>query len=161
MQPHDLATADDAWATAVLLHPHPDMGGNRYNNVVDALYRALPPAGVTALRFDFSSSAVDVATAETVEMLDVTGPAYLLGYSFGAGIASTVVDQRVLGRCLIAPPASMLVERDYVIAAEHDQFFPPSDLAPDAVVAGADHFFAGRTDAVVDACVAFLKQVAR
>ena len=30
---------------AVLLHPHPDMGGDRFNHVVDAMYRALPPAG--------------------------------------------------------------------------------------------------------------------
>src|SRR4051812_19784230 len=32
VRPHDLAEADDPWASAVLLHPHPDMGGDRHNN---------------------------------------------------------------------------------------------------------------------------------
>ena len=57
-------------AAAVLLHPHPDMGGDRFNNVVSELYRALPPAGVTAIRFDFSSSKIDVSAEETIEALD-------------------------------------------------------------------------------------------
>ena len=39
-------------AAAVLCHPHPAYGGDRYNVVVDALFRALPPAGVASLRLD-------------------------------------------------------------------------------------------------------------
>ena len=152
MPAHDLAEAADPWASAVLLHPHPDMGGDRYNNVVTALFDALPPAGVTALRFDFSSSNVDTAAAETVEMLDVLSPEprFVIGYSFGAGIAARLSDDRIAGRCLIAPPPWKTSRPEaYVIAAEHDQFFNVADLEPDAVVTGADHFFVGRTDEVV------------
>ena len=154
MPSHDLAEGSDAWASAVLLHPHPDMGGDRFNNVVSALFAALPPAGVTALRFDFSSSNVDTAVADTVSMLDALPlePRFVIGYSFGAGIAARMSDDRIAGRCLIAPPPwkeSGDSSTAYVIAAEHDQFFALDDLQPDAVVTGADHFFAGRTDEVV------------
>jgi len=156
---YDLAEATDAWASAVLLHPHPDMGGDRHNNVVTALFEALPPAGVTAARFDFSSSNVETATAETVEVLDVLSPEprYLVGYSFGGGIAARVSGDRTARRCLIAPPPwKESRPLAYVIAAEHDQFFTLDDLQPDAVVTGADHFFAGRTDEVVRLVLAWL-----
>jgi len=154
---YDLAEAADAWASAVLLHPHPDMGGDRFNNVVTALYDALPPAGVTAARFDFSSSNVDTAAAETVEMLGVIAPdpRLVIGYSFGGGIAARGSDDRIAGRCLIAPPPwresreAQESSPAFVIAAEHDQFFNVDDLRPDAVVTSADHFFVGRTDEVV------------
>ena len=154
MASYDLAEATDAWASAVLLHPHPDMGGDRHNNVVTALFDALPPAGVTAARFDFSSSNLDTAAAETVEMLDVVSPEprFVIGYSFGGGVAARVSDDRIAGRCLIAPPPWRESEESpsaYVIAAEHDQFFNVEDLQPDAVVTGADHFFVGRIDKVV------------
>jgi len=151
---YDLAEATDAWASAVVLHPHPDMGGDRFNNVVSALFDALPPAGITAARFDFSSSNVETAAAETIELLDVVSPSprFLVGYSFGGGVAARVSDDRIAGRCLIAPPPwreSQESPPAYVIAAEHDQFFNVEDLHPNAVVTGADHFFVGRTDEVV------------
>jgi uncharacterized protein len=163
MRPHDLAPADVPVASALLLHPHPDMGGDRFNNVVTALFEALPPAGITALRFDFSSSKVDVATAEAVEMLDLleTAPRFLVGYSFGGGIASQLTDDRIAGRVLVAPPSQLLDQRDFVIAAEHDQWFTPEKLQADAVVGGADHFFAGRTDEVVKLTRDYLTQAAR
>jgi alpha/beta superfamily hydrolase len=139
------------------------MGGDRFNNVVSALFGALPPAGVTALRFDFGSSNVDSAAEEAVEMLDLLtdAPIFVVGYSFGGGIASRIDDDRVAGRCLIAPMSGADGRRDFVIAAEHDQFFPPSDLDPDAVVTGADHFFVGRTDAVAELCLDYLTRAAR
>lgn len=143
----------------MLLHPHPDMGGDRFNNVVSALFEALPPAGVTALRFDFSSSNVELAAGEAIAMLDLldVAPRFLIGYSFGGGIASRVVDDRIAGRGLIAPPPTMVEHRDFVIAAEHDQFFAPDKLDPDAVVTGSDHFFGGRTDEVVALTLEWLR----
>ena len=159
MRSYDLAEAVDAWASAVVLHPHPDMGGDRHNNVVTALFEALPPAGVTAARFDFSSSNVETAAAETIEMLDVVSPdpRFVIGYSFGGGIAARLSDDRIAGRCLVAPPPWKASRHQaYVIAAEHDQFFTLDDVQPDAVVTGADHFFAGRTDEVVRLVLAWL-----
>ena len=38
----DFTAAQQAWAVAVLLHPHPDFGGDRFNAVIDELYRRLP-----------------------------------------------------------------------------------------------------------------------
>lgn len=163
MRPHDLSPAAEPWASALLLHPHPDMGGDRFNVVVGALYAALPPAGVTAVRFDFSSSVTESAVADTIEMLDALPipPRYLVGYSFGAGIAAIVDDARVDGRVLIAPPTSIASsESVFVIRAQHDQFFAPEKLGADVVVGGADHFFIGRTDEVVEQTLGFLRRAA-
>jgi alpha/beta superfamily hydrolase len=163
-----------------LLHPHPDYGGNRFNIVVEALYRALPLAGVSALRFDFSSSDVAVASGEVVEVVGVAsgsgaGPVALVGYSFGADVATTVADGRVAGWFLIAPPlvgagADRVIAGDprpkAIAVPEHDQFSPPGRTrhlteswtnTTVMDVPGADHFLAGRTDLVADLVVAWLQ----
>jgi alpha/beta superfamily hydrolase len=174
MQARDLCPADDPWASAVLLHPHPDMGGDRYNNVVSALFEALPAAGVTALRFDFKSSDLEVAAAQTVEalgLLDVE-PRFVVGYSFGGGVAATISDERIAGWFLIAPGLSMVEpvigddpRPKGVVAAEHDRFFSPTRLEVATgdweetqltTITGADHMFVGRTDEVVKQCLAWL-----
>ncbi len=87
----------------VLLHPHPDMGGNQHNNVITALFAALDDA----VRFDFVSSDLGAAKGQVHQQLD-EGPAWLVGYSFGGGVASLVDDPRVLGWCLIAPALAMV-----------------------------------------------------
>jgi alpha/beta superfamily hydrolase len=179
MLPYDLAEAETPWAYAVLLHPHPDMGGDRHNNVVSALFDALPPAGVTALRFDFSSSNVEVAAAETREALELLedAPRFLVAYSFGGGVAATIDDPSVAGWFLIAPALTMVEPTigddprpKAIVAAEHDHFFSPGRLeaASDGwietehmTVTGADHMFVGRTDEVANQALAWLKQVAR
>ena len=175
MQPHDLAPAEDPWASALVLHPHPDMGGDRFNNVVSAVFDALPSCGITALRFDFSSSDLDASARETVAMLDLLDdgrPRFIVGYSFGGGIAATVDDERVAGWFLIAPALSMVdatigldPRPKAVVAAEHDRFFSPSrlDAATStwmstelSTISGADHMFVGRTDAVAESCRSWL-----
>ena len=181
MQPHDLAPASGtASAGAVLLHPHPDTGGDRFNNVISELYRALPAAGVTAIRFDFSSSKLETASTETLEALDQLPadlPRFLVAYSFGGGVAATLTEERIAGWFLAAPALSMVepaIGADprpkLVAAAERDQFFPPEQLATATgdwenaeltVVPGADHFFVGRTDVVAERCVGWITQVAR
>jgi alpha/beta superfamily hydrolase len=180
VRPHDLELgAETPWAAVVLLHPHPDMGGDRHNNVVDALHHALPPAGVTSLRFDFSSSDVPTAVAETLEAIEAVqhSPRFVVGYSFGGGIAASIDDARLDGWCLVAPALSLVeptIGHDprpkLVIAAEHDQFFGPDRLdsitkswpaVERDVVPGSDHFFGGRTGAVATAVLGWLSSVAR
>jgi alpha/beta superfamily hydrolase len=158
-----------------LLHPHPDYGGNRFNIVVEALYRALPPAGVSALRFDFSSSDLAVAAGEVVAVVEEgSSPVVLVGYSFGADVATTVADDRVAGWFLIAPPlvdpgADRAIAGDprpkAIAVPEHDQFSPPGRTrhlteswtnTTVTDVPGADHFLAGQTGLVVDQVVAWL-----
>jgi alpha/beta superfamily hydrolase len=155
----------------LLLHPHPDYGGNQHNNVIVALFRALDGAE----RFDFISSDLALATGQVVEQLH-PGPAWLVGYSFGGGVASLVDDPRVLGWCLIAPalgiddPVVGLDPRPkYVLAAERDAFFPPAALqaatrgwtaTTQDVVPGANHFLVGHEADVAARCLAWLAGVA-
>jgi alpha/beta superfamily hydrolase len=168
--PVDFNCVEDAWAAAVLLHPHPDFGGNRFNVVIDELYRRLPLVGISTLRFDFSSSERPIAAAETVDALNhcAARPLALVGYSFGADVAATVDDERIAGWFLIAPP---FVDARHprpiatdprpkaLLLAEHDQFSPPGRSSHIAegwvnttvgVVPGADHFLMGHANVVVD-----------
>jgi alpha/beta superfamily hydrolase len=156
------------------------MGGNRFNVVVDALYHALPPAGVGAVRFDFSSSDTALAAALTVEVIDAapTGPMALVGYSFGAGIATMIADERLAGWFLIAPPLRPFAPEQHVIAKDDrakaicipalDQFFPPAETRQAtagwsnttiSVIPDADHFLAGSVDTVVTQVLAWLRSL--
>jgi alpha/beta superfamily hydrolase len=147
-------------AAAVLLHPHPDMGGNQYNNVVTALYQRLPAAGVTPHRFDFASSDSGVARMQTIEAIEAAAePVFLVGYSFGGGVAATINHAAVVAWCLIAPALTSIESTigsdprpKQVIAAERDQWLNPDALeaatadwiaTSHATVASADHFFGG------------------
>jgi alpha/beta superfamily hydrolase len=176
---YDLAEADDPWAGAVLLHPHPEMGGDRYNHVVASLFAALPEAGVTALRFDFSGADLDVAVADTMAALDrmTAEPRFLVAYSFGGGVAATIIDERVAGWFLIAPALSSVEPTigddprpKGIVAAENDHFFSPARLemattdweaTEHSTIAGADHMFGGHTDEVTKQCLDWLNLVAR
>jgi uncharacterized protein len=151
----------------VLLHPHPDFGGNQYNNVIAALFAALDDA----TRFDFISSDPAVAAGQVLAQLNL-GPAWLVGYSFGGAVASLVDDPRVLGWCLIAP-ALAIVEPvigpddrpKHILAAEQDTFFSPASLQDATaawtatthdVVAGANHFLIGYETDVAARCATWL-----
>jgi alpha/beta superfamily hydrolase len=164
--------------TAVLLHPHPDMGGNRFNHVVDTLYRSLPAHGFTAARFDFSSSDIAVATAEVAAVVDACGPgrAALIGYSFGAGVALRVTSPHVAGWFVVAPylepgadvGAASDPRPKRVLVAEQDQWCPPARVRPAVAgwantsvttLPGADHFLMGATAPVADAAAEWLTEL--
>jgi alpha/beta superfamily hydrolase len=170
----DINAADDARGVAVLLHPHPDFGGNRFHPFIDGLFRGLPGLAVSAIRFDFSSAELSTAHDDVIAALDEGAvlwpqlPVVVAGYSFGAGIAAGVVDERISGWYLLAPPAAMLSAapighdpRPKALAVpEFDQFSPPATIAP--VVAGweatavttvpnADHFLGAVAPIVHDA----------
>jgi alpha/beta superfamily hydrolase len=175
MYPVDVSTADSPWAAAVLLHPHPDMGGNRFNAVVDVLFRALPDAGVSAARFDFSSSDETASVQQAVEAVGTmpTRPLALVGYSYGASIATRVTHDGLAGWFLIAPPLRSaeapiaLDPRPKLLAVpQFDQFSPPADVltltdrwanTTVEVVAGTDHFMAGGIGAVVSQLLVWLR----
>jgi uncharacterized protein len=152
----------------VLLHPHPDYGGNQYNNVIASLFASLDDAS----RFDFVSSDLDLAINQVLAQLDA-GPAWLIGYSFGGAVASLVDDPRVLGWCLIAPALTTVEpvigpdsRPKHVLAAEHDGFFPPASLLKATaawtatthdLVPGPDHFFVGYEAEVAARCRSWLE----
>lgn len=93
--------AADAYAAAVICHPHPRYGGTLDNKVVFTLARAARNAGLAAVRFNFrgvgaSAGVYDEGRGELDDcraVLDwaaahasVEGPV-LAGFSFGAAIA--------------------------------------------------------------------------
>jgi uncharacterized protein len=174
---YDLIERDGAPATAVLLHPHPDYGGNRYHPAIDALFHGLP---VSTLRFDFSSSDPAVADADTREAIArVPSPSVVLvGYSFGAQVALGVADPAVLGWFLVAPPlrwvddAALPAASDprpkHLLVPEHDQYSPPGPTAERiarwrattmTTLPGSDHFLMGRSGDVLAAVVDWLPSV--
>ncbi|MGI9645321.1 MAG: alpha/beta hydrolase [Ilumatobacteraceae bacterium] len=176
--PGDLAVPDYCRAAAVVCHPHPQFGGDRFNHVVGALFTALPAAGVAALRFDFRqeygegvAEVLDVQAAIDVLADAVPGvPILVTGYSFGAVVALVLDDDRVRGKVLVAPPLGTEPRpapgvSTLVLTPAQDQFCPPSTAEPMVstwpeaelrVVETADHFLVGRTGVVVDETVAWI-----
>lgn len=175
----DLRVPASPSAAAVLCHPHPAYGGDRHNVVVDALFRTLAAGGVAALRFDFRrvpSQGTEAGVAERADVVaavhrlaaavELDVPIYLVGYSFGADVALAVGDDRHAGWAVVAPPfrfsgPACPGQGDdrpvLVVAAEHDQFAPPSWAGRETagwpsvtvdVAAMADHFLAGATAGV-------------
>ena len=170
----EMHVAEEATALAVLLHPHPQFGGNRFHPFIEALFRRLPEIGVTAIRFDFSSAELSVATEEVVASLDEGStrwpelPVFLVGYSFGAGVAAGVDDERIAGWYLLAAPVAMLAGSSIgpdprpkrIVVPEFDQFSPPAEVehlvtgwetTTVATVPNADHFLGAVAPFVEDA----------
>ena len=174
---YDCMTRDGSPATAVLLHPHPDMGGDRYHPVVDALYVGLP---MTTLRLSFSSSDVTEARQDVAAAIELAPDprVVLLGYSFGADIAACVADPRVLGWFLVAPPLAVVDPAEMSVGVDprpkrlavpdRDQFSSPerarqvtSEWVSTTVetIADSDHFLVGRADTVLGAARTWLPSV--
>jgi alpha/beta superfamily hydrolase len=107
-------------------------------------------------------------------------PAVLVGWSFGADMALSVADDRLAAWVAIAPPLRFRSFSDYepvaddarpklLILAAHDEFRPPSEIEAEVAswantraetVAGASHFFVGRTDKVVELTGDFVRGLA-
>lgn len=178
----DLLLANEAWAGAVVCHPHPAYGGDRHNVVVDRIFRTL--AEVTVLRFDFRNSGTDeqrdviAALEEVARHLESGQSLWLVGYSFGADMALSVGDERVAGWVAVAPalqfgPPPLPADGDgrpvLVLAAEHDQFTAPDHLrdvaarwsnATVTVVTSADHSLAGASGQAAAAVLDWLRRQA-
>ena len=163
--------------TAVIAHPHPLFGGTMQNKVVQTLARAFVQCGWQAVRFNFrgvgaSQGVYDEGRGEAADMLAVmtqvapTGPLALAGFSFGAFVASHVLQQLVevrppekvvlvgtaASRFEVAPVAPALHERTLVLHGEQDDTVPlasvmdwarPQSL-PVMVIPGVEHFFHGQ-----------------
>ncbi len=180
----DLAVPNAVCSAAVVCHPHPRYGGNRFDAVVTALYRALPASGIATLRFDFRSQFSD-GVGEALDALAAIDelvaaapdvPLALLGYSFGAWIALGLDDGRIDALVAVAPPLSVMSATPaprvatLVLTPAHDQFSPPGAIEPIIddwrtrgsahvefeVVEMSDHFLSGRTAAVADRAASWL-----
>lgn len=163
--------------TAVIAHPHPLFGGTMDNKVVQTLARAFVQAGWTAVRFNFrgvgsSEGTHDEGRGEVDDMLAVVahesahGPIAIAGFSFGAYVASRVLEAlwatrdirsivlvgTATSRFPTAPLPEQAHERALVIHGEEDDTVPlgsvlswarPQSL-PVTVVPGGGHFFHGQ-----------------
>ncbi len=153
----DVAGPPDAVANAVLCHPHPAYGGDRFNTVIDAFFTALPERRVRTLRFDFrdalrqpsddltaglDAAAADVAAAIGALRSESAYPLVIVGYSYGALATLEAIATGAIAPpdalALVAPP---LTVRPVELAAsiptliavpQHDQFCDP-DAAAQAV----------------------------
>jgi alpha/beta superfamily hydrolase len=138
---------------AVVLHPHPQYGGDMDNHVVRAVCDALARGGASTLRFNTrgtgrSEGAFDNARGEQDDLRAAVAHAratcesartLIAGYSFGAGVASRAAPAIATGEALdalilISPPAQMVVAPPddvpaLLITGSDDSIAPPNGIA--------------------------------
>jgi alpha/beta superfamily hydrolase len=163
-------------AAAIVVHPHPAMGGDRHHPLMVAMADALSAAGVATMRLDLPDPrvtwAADTLATEAADLRMQVGVDRLLlvGYSWGAAVVAHSSVDGLASRVLVAPPITMLdlpsrAEPTLVLVPAHDQYGPPDDVKaalgtwPDAtieVVDGCDHFLAGAIARITARTVAWL-----
>jgi uncharacterized protein len=172
----------------VLSHPHPLYGGTMHNNVVRALAHAYQEEGHSTLRFNFrgvEQSEGDYGNgigeqADVQAALKTLGKETmdLAGYSFGAwvnalGLAKFEEAQRLI---MVSPPVSFIDfgfleynpkirlvvcgSRDEIAEYKKVEKMLPkwNDQALFRVIRGADHFYSGYEEELIDVIGAFLRE---
>lgn len=137
------ANADKA---VVICHPHSQMGGSMYNNVVETLQEAFASENVTTLRFNFrgvgaSTGFYDEGNGEQQDIIAVCeylkeqgfSELVFAGYSFGSWVGSKIIEIEVAPFSFIifvAPPVNyfdfqwndLKDKIDLIICGDSDQF---------------------------------------
>lgn len=167
---------------AVISHPHPLMGGDMGNAVVEILTDTLFAAGMSTLRFNFrgvggSEGSFDDGRGEREDLLaalsfmEGEGVREILtaGYSFGAWVNAAVLDRRNLLPALFVSPPVDLLGFDFrplrgkvglIVCGERDPCCPVEKIRDIAaglscrleIIPGADHFFQSRENGLAE-CV--------
>ena len=120
-------------------------------------------------------AAIDALNAAVPDL-----PLFVSGWSFGGDTSLTVTDERIRAWLPCAPPLRIVPIEEITAAAgvdprpkvlivpEHDQFRDPAAASEATAswtdtqviaVAGADHFFVGRTDKVAELIVAAITEL--
>ena len=175
-----------AGTVVVICHPHPQRGGDMNNNVVMVAAQAANDAGMGALTFNFRGAGrsqgafddgrgeVEDARADLAYAATLPGikRVLLAGYSFGAGVASTLVDE-VPAVALIALPTARLDDLPLsktktpvlLISGDADHVSSADALkgaTHDSVVVhivpGADHFWWDHEMELHEALTAFFRR---
>jgi alpha/beta superfamily hydrolase len=154
-----------AGCSAIVLHPHPSMGGDSSHPFVVAVAERLRARGVEV-------ATPDVRDPDVAKAASSLGDANLLiGYSWGSVVASHAASGDLQARVLVAPPVSMTLGSDattptLVLVPERDQYgdvdatkevFADHAGATVEVIPGADHFLWGHVESIADRVVAWLE----
>ena len=132
--------SDGQYVGVVICHPHPQYGGDMYNNVVEAVYQELENRSITALRFNFrgvgesggsvadSSGNLDDVGATIDYLLTVDGIDHdrigLVGYSYGGAMVLRYApnDERVKAIATISP-AMTPIGNDPILKYDKPKYF--------------------------------------
>lgn len=175
----------DGPLAAVVLHPHPQYGGDMDSHVVLALRQALAEAGATTLRFNTRGAgasegqfdngrgeAEDLKSAINLVLADAGDrPLVLAGYSFGALVAARVAQtDPPAALILVSPPAAFAPLPELpdalptlIATGEFDEIAPPEKLRQAGaaerrvvVVAGTGHNWWPGVDRLYEEAQTFL-----
>lgn len=144
---------DPAAPLALVLHPHPQYGGNMNNRVVYALHYAFRELGFSVMRFNFrgvgrSQGEFDQGQGEladaaaALDYMQMMSPnargCWVTGFSFGAWIGMQLLMRRpeISGFVSVAPPANMYdfsflapcPSSGLIINGEADRVAPPGEI---------------------------------
>jgi hypothetical protein len=157
-------------AGVVVCHPHPQMGGSLYNNVVETVCGVFSAAGFSTLRFNFrgvggSTGCYDEGAGEKEDVLSACDfiksrgvkKLTLAGYSFGAWICCRLLNAQASPAddvLLISPPQKYFDFRwnglentvKAIICGDSDSFCDAADLGKKAAAIGAELFILQKTD---------------
>ena len=199
-------TLESPQAMCLLVNPHPYMGGRMDNNVIRCLSSVLSASGIATLRFDYtgvgSSEGAPLDSADAMAAFWRTGqapvdplmeedagsslhwlqrqydaPMFVVGYSFGAFVATRIAPAKCAGMILISPTVK---HHDFTVS--HLGHIPKlviasdDDFATDAItlgrwfeslpppksevrIQGGQHFFRGLEHEVARATLDFVNSV--
>ena len=156
---------------AVISHPHPLMGGDMGNSIVEILAETLFAAGISTLRFNFrgggqSTGSFDDGRGEQDDLLAAVafmkeqGVRDILpaGYSFGAWVTAGILNRKKLLPALLVSPPVALFGFDFpayqgrvalIVCGDHDPYSPAEQIKSVAaelacrldIIPDTDHFF--------------------
>lgn len=159
---------------AVISHPHPLMGGDMRNPVVETLAESFFAAGLSTLRFNFrgvgmSEGVFDGGRGEKADVLAAVAylqrqgirEIVLAGYSFGAWVnAMVIVERNLLPAVLVSAPINLFSFNfellrgrvGLMICGDQDPYCPLDEArntaaqlsCPLEIIPDADHFLIGK-----------------
>lgn len=167
---------------AVILHPHPLMGGDMGNSIVETLVETFLARGISTLRFNFrgvgrSTGTFDNGRGEQDDVLAAVSfmeeqgiqEIILAGYSFGAWVSAGVLNRKnLLPAVFISPPINLFYfdfqtlkgKVGLIACGDQDPYCPAKKMESVAaeigcrldIIPDADHFFQLREDDLA-ACI--------
>ncbi len=167
---------------AVISHPHPLMGGDMGNSIVETMTETIFAVGISTLRFNFRGVGKSTGTFDDGrgEQDDVRAALSFMeereireilpaGYSFGAWVIAGILNRRNLLPALFVSPPINLFGFDchilkgkvgLIVCGDHDPYCPIESIKSVvadldcrlAIIPDADHFFQSR-EADLSACI--------